>query len=46
MLMRSNDTAIDKMQLSVKLPCGIGLLLQPLENLLPQSSLAPGVEAP
>lgn len=44
-LMRSNHTAIDKVELSAKLTSGICLLLQPLENLLPQSSFAPSVEA-
>jgi hypothetical protein len=44
-LVRSNDTAIDKVKLSVKLANRIGLLLQLRQNLLPQSSLAPSIEA-
>jgi hypothetical protein len=45
MLVCSNDTASDKVELSVKLANRIGLLLQLGQNLLPESSLAPSIEA-
>jgi hypothetical protein len=45
MLVRSNDTAIDKVELSVKLTNRIGLLLQLRQNLLPEPTLAPSIEA-
>jgi hypothetical protein len=44
MLMGSNDTAIDKVELSVKLTHGIGPLLQLLQEVLPQSLFAPSIE--
>jgi hypothetical protein len=44
-LMRSDHAAIDKVELSVKLACSIRLLLQLRQNLLPQSTLTPSIEA-
>ncbi len=46
MLMRPNHTAINKVKLSAKLACGIGLLLQLLQNLLPKLPFSPGVKSP
>jgi hypothetical protein len=45
MLMRSNHTAINKVELSAKLARSMGLLLQLLQNLLPKPSFSPGVES-
>jgi hypothetical protein len=46
MLMRSNHTAIDKVELSAKLARRMGLLLQLLQNLLPKPPFLPGVKSP
>ena len=44
-LMCPNDTAINKMQRSAELASRIRSLLQLLQNLLPQSSVAPSIKS-
>lgn len=44
-LMRPNDTAINKMQRSAELASGIRSLLQLLQNVLPQSAFAPSIKS-
>jgi hypothetical protein len=45
-LMSPNHAAIDKVECSAKLTSAIGLLLQLLQNLLPESSFAPRIKSP
>jgi hypothetical protein len=45
MLMGTNHTAIDNMELSVKPSRCVCLLLQTLQNLLPDSPFAPSIKA-
>ena len=46
MLMRTDHTPIDAMDVPIQLACGIRLLLQGLEHLLPEADSAPVVKSP
>ncbi|WOD37018.1 hypothetical protein [Nodosilinea sp. E11] len=46
MLMGSDDTAIDKMNVPIELAFGIDVRLEGREYLLPQADLAPVVKPP
>jgi hypothetical protein len=45
MLVGSHDRAIDIMNRPMHLPCGIGLLLDGLKEALPDTGIAPTIEA-
>jgi hypothetical protein len=45
MLVSTDNTAIDVMNLPIELALGIGLLLESLQHLLPQTTFAPSIKS-